>query len=100
MSLIEFPLKRYQFTLIAFALLCALGWYAFQKIPRQEDPYFPIAGFTISAVMPGAEPQDMERLIAKPIEDRITELDDVKKIESSVSDGAAQIVMQFFSTVD
>src|SRR5215831_9123663 len=100
MSLLEFPLKRYQFTIIAFVLLCALGWSSFVNIPRQEDPYFPIAAFTINAAMPGAEPQDMERLIAKPIEDRLTELDDVKKIESSINDGAAQIVVQFFSTVD
>ena len=30
---------------------------------------------------PGADPQDLERLVAKPIEDRLAELDDVKKIE-------------------
>jgi multidrug efflux pump subunit AcrB len=100
MSLLEFPLKRYQFTIIAFILLCALGWSSFTNIPRQEDPYFPIAAFTISIVMPGAEPQDMERLVAKPIEDRITELDDVKKIESSIGDGSAQVIVQFFSNVD
>jgi len=100
MSLLEFPLKRYQFTIIAFVLLCALGISSFQSIPRQEDPYFPIAGFTISIIMPGAEPQDMERLIAKPIEDRISELDDVKKIESGIGDGAAQVVVQYFPQVD
>jgi len=100
MSLLEFPLKRYQFTIITFILLCALGWSSFTNIPRQEDPYFPIAGFSIVAVMPGAEPQDMERLIAKPIEDRIAELDDVKKTESSISDGAAQVLVQYFPQVD
>src|SRR5215831_14420991 len=100
MSLLEFPLKRYQFTIIAFVLLCALGLTAFRQIPRAEDPYFPIAAFTIDAVLPGAEPQDMERLVAKPIEDRITELDDVKKIESGIGDGVAQINVQFFSQVD
>jgi multidrug efflux pump subunit AcrB len=100
MSLLEFPLKRYQFTLITFILLCALGWSSYQNIPRQEDPYFPIAGFTIAAIMPGAEPQDMERLIVKPLEDRITELDDVKKIESGIGDGAAQIAVQYFANVD
>jgi multidrug efflux pump subunit AcrB len=100
MSLLEFPLKRYQFTIITFILLCALGWSSFVNIPRQEDPYFPVAVFTISAIMPGAEPQDMERLIAKPLEDRITELDDVKKIETSIGDGSAQFIVQYFPKVD
>ena len=95
MSLLEFPIRRYQFTLIAFAMLVALGITAFSSIPRQEDPYFPIATFQIVIAYPGAEPQDVERLVVKPIEDRLSELDDVKKIESHSNDGVAVIVAEF-----
>ena len=49
---------------------------------------------------PGAEPQDVERLVAKPIEDRLSELDDVEKIESHSNDGVAVIVAEFDSAVD
>ena len=49
---------------------------------------------------PGAEPQDVERLVVKPIEDRLSELDDVKKIESHSNDGVAVILPEFYSTVD
>ena len=89
MSLLEFPIKRYQFTLVAFALLVALECQSFRNIPRQEDPYFPISMFQIIVVYPGAEPQDVERLVVKPIEDRLSELDDIKKIESDSNDGVA-----------
>ena len=82
MSFLEFPIRRYQFTLIAFAMLVALGVTSYKNIPRQEDPYFPISVFQIVAVYPGAEPQDVERLVVKPIEDRLSELDDIKNIES------------------
>jgi len=100
MSFLEFPIRRYQFTLVAFALLVALGITSFMGIPRQEDPYFPIAAFSITAVYPGAEPQDVERLIVKPIEDRLSELDDIRRIESHSRDGAAMILPEFYSTVD
>ena len=63
-------------------MLVALGVSSFMNIPRQEDPYFPISIFQIVVVYPGAEPQDVERLVVKPIEDRLSELDDIKKIES------------------
>ena len=66
MSLLEFPIRRYQFTLVAFLCLVALGWYAFASVPREEDPYFKIPGFTIAAIYPGADPKDLERLVAKP----------------------------------
>ena len=100
MSLLDFPIRRYQFTLIAFAMLVALGITSYRGIPRQEDPYFPIAIFQIVVAYPGAEPQDVERLVVKPIEDRLSELDDIKKIESHSNDGVAVIQPEFYSSVD
>src|ERR1044071_7494316 len=100
MSFLEFPIRRYQFTLVAFALLAALGLSALHGIPRQEDPYFPIAAFAITAVYPGAEPKDIERLVVKPIEDRLSELDDVRQIESHSKDGVATIIPEFHASTD
>ena len=34
MSLLEFPIRRYQFTMVAFLCLVALGFYAFKNVPR------------------------------------------------------------------
>jgi len=100
MSFLEFPIKRYQFTLVAFAMLVALGISSFTSIPRQEDPYFPIPIYQIIVAYPGAEPRDVERLVVKPIEDRISELDDIKKIESFSNDGLAMMIAEFYSTAD
>ena len=38
MSLLEFPIRRYPFTLIVFLCLAVLGWFAFANIAREEDP--------------------------------------------------------------
>ncbi|MET0985692.1 MAG: efflux RND transporter permease subunit [Steroidobacteraceae bacterium] len=100
MGLLEFPIRRYQFTLVAFALLAALGWSAWENIPRQEDPYITATAFQIIAVYPGGEPREVERLIAKPIEDRLAELDDLKRIDSHSFDGTASVIPEFFSDVD
>ena len=100
MTLLEFPIRRYQFTLVAFLCLVAIGWFAFVSIPREEDPSFKISGFFVTAIYPGADPKDLERLVAKPIEDRLAELDDVKKIETSISDGVAFIAIEFLTKTD
>ncbi|MBS0380066.1 MAG: efflux RND transporter permease subunit [Proteobacteria bacterium] len=100
MSLLEFPIRRYQFTLVAFMCLIALGWFAFTSVPREEDPYFKIAAATITAVYPGADPKDLERLVAKPIEDRLAELDDVHRIETTVNDGLAFTFIEFNASAD
>jgi multidrug efflux pump subunit AcrB len=100
MGLLEFPIRRYQFTLVAFLCLVALGWFAFSKVPREEDPYFKIPGYTIAAIYPGADPKDLERLVAKPIEDKIAALDDVLKIETSIRDGVSFSAIEFETFVD
>ena len=100
MGLLEFPIRRYQFTLVAFLCLVALGWYAFNSVPREEDPYFKIPGFTVAAIYPGADPKDLERLIAKPIEDRLAALDDVLKMETSIRDGVSFTAIEFLASTD
>jgi multidrug efflux pump subunit AcrB len=100
MQLLEFPVRRYQFTLVAFLCLVALGIYAFVNIPREEDPYIAFPAFFISTIYPGADPQDLERLVAKPIEDRIAELEGVHKMETTIVDGVAFIGVEFEAWAD
>lgn len=100
MTLLEYPIRRFQPTLVAFLCLVALGIYAFISVPREEDPYFKISAFIISIILPGADPIDLERLVAKPIEDKLAELDDVKEIDSTVVDSVAVVVIKFEAFTD
>ncbi len=100
MNLLEFPIRRYQFTMVAFLCLIALGWYAFSNVPREEDPYFKIPGFTVAAIYPGADPKDLERLVAKPLEDKFAALDDVLKMETSIRDGVSFTAIEFHAFTD
>jgi multidrug efflux pump subunit AcrB len=95
-SIWAFAVRRWQFTLVMFALLIALGLASFANIARSEDPSFPFPAADISVVWPGANPADMERLIVKPIEDAINTLENVKKIQSSAFDGLAVVHTEFY----
>ena len=90
-----FAVRNWQFTLVAFALLAMLGLNALMTTPRSEDPHFPIPVVIVRAVLPGAEPAEMEQLVADPIEDALDGLDDVSKISSTSLDGAAVVGVEF-----
>ncbi len=96
MSIWAFAVRRWQFTLVMFAMLIALGLASFANIARSEDPSFPFPAADISVVWPGASPADMERLIVKPIEDAVNTLENVKKIQSSAFDGLAVVHTEFY----
>ena len=100
MSLLEFPIRRYPFTIVVFLCLAALGWFSFQSAPREEDPYFKIAAAQITTVYPGADPKQLEQLVVKPIEDKLAELDDVHKMQTTINDGLAFTYIEFNANTD
>jgi len=95
MKLAEFSVKNYQFTIIVFIAVMLLGVNSLLNMPRGEDPPFNATGYPIIVVYPGASPADMEELVVKPIEDKMYELDEVKKIVTNISDGLAVIIVEF-----
>ncbi len=100
MKLLQFPIRRHQFTLVAFLCIAAVGVYAFLSMPREEDPHIKFPALFITGVDPGADPVDLERLFVKPIEDKIAELEDVKKMETTITDGVAAIGVEFLASAD
>jgi multidrug efflux pump subunit AcrB len=95
MRIWAFCVRRWQFTLVMFGLLAAVGVNSLLNIPLSEDPEFHVPIPTVVAVYPGADPVDMERLVVQPIEDAINELDDIKKIDSRSMDGVGVIRPEF-----
>jgi len=91
----KFSVERWQFTLVLFGLLIAVGVNSLINIPRSEDPEFRAPVPTVVAVYPGADPQDIERLVVDPIEDAVNELDDIKRIDSRSLDGVGVVQIEF-----
>jgi multidrug efflux pump subunit AcrB len=98
--LVLFSLKNRPFTFVVFLMLLALGVQAWRTIPRAEDPVIPIPGFSIIVVMPGASPTDMERLVVDPIEESLSELDDIETFASGMDQGVADIGIEFVAGSD
>jgi multidrug efflux pump subunit AcrB len=100
MKLLEFPVRNYQFTVILFVMLAALGVSSWMSIPRGEDPPLDFPNFFVVAVYPGASPADLERLVVRDVEERLDALDNVESIESHVLDGVATIQVEFEADQD
>jgi len=98
--LTRFSIKNYQLTIAAFIMVAVLGINSFINMPRSEDPLLTAAFFYIVAVYPGASPKDLEQLVVEPVEESLNELEDIKKLNSSMRDGLAVINLEFDNDVD
>src|SRR5690349_18693423 len=95
MKITDFSVKNYQFTLIVFVMLIAIGVNSLLNMPRGEDPDFQAPQFSVVVVYPGTSPKDMEELVVDPVEKRMNELDDIKRVISRIDDGLAVIQVEF-----
>ncbi len=95
MKITDFSVKNYQFTLIVFVMLIAIGVNSLLNMPRGEDPDFAAPNFSVVVIYPGTSPKDMEELVVDPIEKRMNELDDIKRVISRMDDGLAVIQIEF-----
>ena len=100
MRIVDFAVRRWQFTVLLFLMLIALGGLSWLSIPRAEDPSFPVPIYTTIAVYPGADAEDMEQLVVEPIEERLATLENVKELYSRASDGLAVITVEFEPSED
>jgi multidrug efflux pump subunit AcrB len=100
MHVAEFAVRRWQFTLVVFLALVALGITSLAGIPKAEDPTFPYPNFAVVAVLPGASPSDVERLVVDPVEAELKALDDVKTLRTTIDDGLAVIQVEFLAGTD
>ncbi len=90
-----FAVRQWQFTLVLFGLLVAVGVNSYINMPRAEDPSFAYPAVTITLGYPGADPAEIERLLIDPIEEAMNELDDVKKVASVANDGLGLVLIEF-----
>ncbi|MEK6477246.1 efflux RND transporter permease subunit [Catalinimonas sp. 4WD22] len=102
MKISEYAVKNYQFTLVIFLMVVALGVTTLLTMPRSEDPEINAPQFPVVIIYPGTSPEDIEELVVDPLEKKISELEDIKKIMTSISDGVAvmQVFYKYESDVD
>ncbi|MCD6597793.1 MAG: efflux RND transporter permease subunit, partial [Bacteroidales bacterium] len=100
MNLPKIAIENAKFTLIIFILLILLGVQAFLTMPRTEDPTIYVPGGSVIVIYPGASPNDLEQLVAFPVEEAINELDDILMVKTEIKDGLSVTSVEFSYNTD
>src|SRR3954470_15318416 len=86
--------------IMLFALLSLAGILAFRANKVQDFPDIELPIVTVSAVLDGAAPAQLETEVARKIEDSVATLQGVKNIYTKVLDGVATITVEFILEKD
>jgi HAE1 family hydrophobic/amphiphilic exporter-1 len=94
--LTRFAINRPIITAMVFIALAIFGLISYLMLGRSSNPpgtQFPLV--VVSAEYPGASPQDMERMIIKPIEDQMTGIDNLDYMTATAQEGSADVLVFF-----
>lgn len=82
-------------SILLFLLLTIAGIRGFALLPVQDLPDIALPSVTISAILPGATPAQLEAEIARPMEDAVAALEGLQHVTTAVTEGAVQIEASF-----
>ena len=76
-------------TLFLLIAITVAGIYAFLQLGRAEDPAYTVKVLTVTAAWPGATAEEMQNLVAEPLEKRLQELRWYDRVETFTRPGLA-----------
>jgi HAE1 family hydrophobic/amphiphilic exporter-1 len=91
----EFALGRPVTTVVTFVALALIGLIASRLLPLEKFPDIEFPGIFIQIPYAGSTPEEVERLITRPVEEALATLSGVEQMFSSSTESQSQIFLQF-----
>ncbi len=95
MFLAKLSVERPVLTTIILAVFILFGGLAYKTLNLNHMPEVEVPYVTVTTIYPGAGPKEVETLITKNIEDAVSTISGIKKIESYNMDGFAITILEF-----
>ncbi|RZW05988.1 MAG: efflux RND transporter permease subunit, partial [Rhodobacteraceae bacterium] len=81
---------------IAFIILSILaGAFAYAGLPKEGEPDIEIPALFVSVPFPGISAEDSEKLLVRPMETELSDLDGLKTMTGTAAEGYAIVVLEF-----
>jgi HAE1 family hydrophobic/amphiphilic exporter-1 len=91
----EIALHRPVTTVVVFVALALVGLIASRLLPLEKFPDIEFPGIFIQIPYDGSTPEEIERLITRPVEEALATLSGVEQMFSTSTESQAQVFLQF-----
>ncbi|ASP22337.1 toluene efflux pump membrane transporter TtgE [Antarctobacter heliothermus] len=82
--------------IVAFIILgLVAGTYAYLSLPKEGEPDIEIPALFVSVPFPGISATDAEKLLVKPMETELSDLDGLKAMTATAAEGYAGLALEF-----
>lgn len=95
MFLSDTAIKRPIFTTMIMAALTIFGFISMRNIGVDLNPRVEFPVIVVLSVLPGADPETVEKTVSKPIEDALSTISSIKMLRSTSGESVSQVVLEF-----
>ena len=88
-------MRRPVTTVVAFVALALVGLIASRLLPLEKFPDIEFPGMFIQVPYEGSTPEEIEKLITRPIEEALATLSGVESMVSTSSENQAEVFLEF-----
>lgn len=100
MNISKISVKRPIATLMAILAVLSFGFLSLTQLSMDLFPNMNIPIVLVMTTYDGAGPQEIESLITKPLEERLSSVSGLDYIESTSSSGSSMVMVRFTTDVD
>lgn len=98
--IVDWSLDHARMVMAFMVLALAGGLLAYFTLPKEGSPDIEFPSFFISVPFPGISPEDSERLLVKPMESELSQLEGLKEIFGTAAEGYAGVALNFDFGID
>lgn len=91
----SFSIRRPVTVAMVFLTLMVFGWKSYQELAINLMPDISYPALTVRTEYEGAAPADVEKLLTRPLEERLSIVSGVVEISSISSAGLSEIILEF-----
>lgn len=94
-GIVDWAASRARMVIAFIALSLLAGGLAYANLPKEGEPDIEIPAIFVSVPFPGISAEDSEKLLVKPMETELSDLDGLKTISGTASEGYAGVALEF-----
>ncbi|WP_323764344.1 efflux RND transporter permease subunit [Marinovum sp.] len=94
-GMVDWAASRARMVMAFIVLSLLAGGFAYVDLPKEGEPDIEIPALFVSVPFPGISAADAETLLVKPMETELSDLDGLKTLSSTASEGYAGVALEF-----
>lgn len=100
MTLTEIAIKRPSLIVVIFATLSLMGILSYSTLSYELIPAFNAPIVIVTTVYPGASPNEVENTVSKKVEDAVSSLENIKRLNTQSFESLSAITVELANGTD